>query len=119
MIKNKRNKAQAMVVVFIYISVVSLMGIYMMVYAANLHNMVIREINHEKGFYAGEAALIQSFSQLCNGEAAGAVVNMTFPPPPATPGVAMTVVVQANPGGVVPPDGYTRIRATVSDWQVY
>lgn len=103
--KSKRNKAQAMVVVFIYISVVSLMGIYMMVYAANLHNLVIREINHEKAFYAGEAALIQSFSQLCNGEAAA--VNMTFPP--------MTVVVDA----AAAPDGYTRIRATVTNWQQY
>ena len=114
--KRKRNKAQAMVVVFIYISVVSLMGIYMMVYAANLNKLVIREINHAKGFYAGEAALIQSFSQICNG--GGARVNMTFPPP-AGPGIPMTVVVEANPDGAAPPDGYTRIRATVSNWQLY
>ena len=96
-----------MVVVFVYISVVSLMGIYMMVYAANLHNMVIREINHEKAFYAGEAALIQSFSQLCNG--AGAAVNMTF----GDPADPITVAVDS----AAAPDGYTRIRATVSDWQ--
>ncbi len=103
--KSKRNKAQAMVVVFIYISVVSLMGIYMMVYAANLHNMVIREINHTKAFYAGEAALIQSFSQLCTGRPA--VVNMSFPP--------MTIRVRS----AAAPDGYRRIRATVSNWQQY
>ena len=117
--KSKRNKAQAMVVVFIYISVVSLMGIYMMVYAANLHNMVIREINHTKAFYAGEAALIQSFSQLCNAAPppatiADAVVNMTFPPPPGHTGVPMTAVVTGADIG----NGYIRIRATVSDWQV-
>ncbi|MCG2712191.1 MAG: hypothetical protein L6416_07720 [Candidatus Omnitrophica bacterium] len=105
--KSKRNKAQAMVVVFIYISVVSLLGIYMMVYAANLHNMAIREINHAKAFYAGEAALIQSFSQLCNGGAAA--VNMTFGNP-ATP---ITVAVAGTNIG----NGYIRIRATVSGWQ--
>ncbi len=101
--KSKREKAQAMVVVFIYISVVSLMGIYMMVYAANLHNMVIREINYTKAFYAGEAALVQSFTQLCT--AGAAAVNITFPP--------MSVTVDS----AAAPDGYTRIRATVSNWQ--
>lgn len=101
--KSKRNKAQAMVVVFVYISVVSLIGIYMMLYAANMHNLVIREINYTKGFYAGEAALIQSYSQLCNG--GGAAVNITFPP--------ATVAVNT----VAAPDGYTRIRATVTNWQ--
>ena len=103
--KNRRDKAQAMVVVFIYISVVSLIGIYMMVYAANLNTLVIREINHDKAVYAGEAALIQSFSQLCNGGAAA--VNMTFAP--------MAVVIDS----AAAPDGYTRIRATVSNWQEY
>ena len=102
--KSKRTKAQAMVVVFIYISIVSLIGIYMMMYAVNLHNMVIREINHTKAFYAGEAALIQSFSQLCDGGGAS-VGSMLFPP--------VTVVVDAAGA----PDGYTRIRATVSNWQ--
>ncbi|MFH1092870.1 MAG: hypothetical protein V1739_01790 [Candidatus Omnitrophota bacterium] len=100
--KSKRNKAQAMVVVFIYISVVSLMGVYMMVYAANLNTLVIREINHTKAFYAGEAALIQSFASLCGG---GGVSNMSFPP--------MTVTVDSAGIG----NGYTRIRATVSNWQ--
>lgn len=103
--KSKRNRAQAMVVVFIYISVVSLMGIYMMTYAANLHNLVIREINHEKAFYAGEAALIRAFSQLCNANALSG--NMSFPP--------MTVTINT----AAAPDGYTRIEATVSNWQEY
>lgn len=97
--KSRKNKAQAMVVVFIYISVVSLMGIYMMVYAANLNQLVIREINHTKAFYAGEAGLINSFSQ------GGIALNMSFPPMTAT-------VDTADAGG-----GYTRIRATVSGWQ--
>ena len=96
-----------MVVVFIYISVVSLMGIYMMVYAANLHDLVIRDINHEKAFYAAEAALIQSFTELCNGRAAP--LTVFFPP--------MTAMVEADPDGGSPADGYTRIRATVSNWQ--
>ena len=103
--KSKRNKAQAMVVVFIYISVVSLMGIYMMIYAANLNRIIIREINHAKGVYAGEAALIQSFTQLCAG--GGTNVDIVFPP--------MAVHVD----GAAAPDGYLRLRATVSNWQEY
>ena len=106
--KQKRNKAQAMVVVFIYISVVSLMGIYMMVYASNLHNMVIREINYTKAFYAGEAALIQSFSQLCNASpptAASGAVNMTY--------AEKAIGVTATDIG----DGYFRLVATISNWQ--
>ncbi len=105
-------------VVFIYISVVSLMGIYMMIYAANLNRIIIREINHAKGVYAGEAALIQSFSQLCNGGVAS-VGTITYPPPVGHLGIPMTVIVQANVDGPIPPDGYIRIRATVSDWQIY
>ena len=100
--KSKRNKAQAMVVVFIYISVVSLMAIYMMVYAANMHTMVIREINHTKAFYAAEAALIRGYTDLCAGNP---LTTVEFPP--------MTVVLDA----AAAPDGYTSIRATVSDWQ--
>ena len=104
MSKSKKNKAQAMVVVFIYISVVSLMGIYMMVYAANLNKMVIREMNQTKAFYAGEAALIQSFSQLCVGGVPD--VSMEFP-------FGMTADIDAVSTG----NGYTRIRAIVADWQ--
>ena len=107
MSKSKKNKAQAMVVVFIYVSVVSLMGIYMMVYAANLNQTVIREINYEKGFYAGEAGLIQSF---CEG---GTAETITFPPPPGKTSTPMTVVVTPVDIG----NGYTRIRAVVRDWQ--
>ena len=110
MSKSKKNKAQAMVVVFIYISVVSLMGIYMMVYASNLHNMVIREINYEKGFYAGEAGLIQSFSQLSSG-AGGAAVTMTFGD--------LANPIRVGVTGVSIGNGYTRIRAIVRDWQVW
>ena len=101
--KSKKNKAQAMVVVFIYISVVSLMGIYMMVYAANLNNIVTREINHTQAFYAGEAALIQGFSQMCNEGAAALTMDMGFTTIDVTTAAA--------------PDNYTRIRARVSGWQ--
>lgn len=99
----KREKAQAMVVVFVYISVMSLMGIYMMLYASNLHNLVIREINYQRAFYAAEAGLLHSYSNLCNG--GGGDLNLSFPP--------MTVGVTATGIG----NGFSRIRAIVSDWQ--
>jgi hypothetical protein len=42
----KKNKAQAMVVVAIYISIISLIGVYMMTFVSSLNNQVIREYNH-------------------------------------------------------------------------
>lgn len=107
--KTKRNKAQAMVVVFIYISVVSLMAIYLMMYAANLHSIVIREINHTRAFYAGEAGLIQSLS------AQGAAGTLTVPIPDATSGQVITVNITSTATGI---DGsYREIKAAVSGWR--
>ena len=67
--KTEREKAQAMVVAFIYVSVVALIAVYMITYAKNLHNVVIREIKHSMSFYAGEAALIRAYVALNTGTA--------------------------------------------------
>ncbi|MBU1088186.1 MAG: hypothetical protein KKD05_11810 [Candidatus Omnitrophica bacterium] len=60
--KTDREKAQAMVVSFIYVSIVSLIAIYMMSYAHNLNKVVSRDIKHSMSFYAAEGALIRVMS---------------------------------------------------------
>jgi len=106
--KTKKNKAQAMVVVFIYISVVSLMAIYLMMYAANLHSIVIRNINHTRAFYAGEAGLIQSLARQ------GAGTSLSVPIPDAS-GNVMAVNVASTGTGIG--GTYREITATVSNWR--
>jgi len=98
----KKNKAQAMVVVAIYISVVSLLGVYMMVFASQLNNQVVREYNHLRGVYAGEAGLIVSISRMFTNTANGAVA-LTFSP--------ITVNVTSTAVGV----GF-QLRSVVSNW---
>jgi hypothetical protein len=66
--RSKRERAQAMVVAFIYISVASLMAIYMISYANNLHQIVVREINHSRAFYAGQSGLVRALADLTAGE---------------------------------------------------
>ena len=106
--KTKKNKAQAMVVVFIYISVVSLMAIYLMMYAANLHSIVVRDIAHTRAFYAGEAGLIQSLASQ------GAATSLSVPIPDAS-GNVMTVNVASSGTGIG--GTYRQISATVSNWR--
>ncbi len=65
--RTDREKAQAMVVSFIYVSVVALIAVYMMNYAKNVQNIVVREIKHSMSFYAGEAALIRAYTALHTG----------------------------------------------------
>ncbi|MFH1062999.1 MAG: hypothetical protein V1747_08990 [Candidatus Omnitrophota bacterium] len=99
--KTEREKAQAMVVSFIYVSVIGLIAVYMMAYAHNLHNVVVREIKHSMSFYAGESALIRAMSALHTGVAFPATMAGMTP---------MTVTIaQAAAGG-----GTTRITATVN-----
>ncbi|MCP4648991.1 MAG: hypothetical protein GY853_02760 [PVC group bacterium] len=61
--KNKNNKAQAMVVVFVYISVISLIAVQITTYASSLRKFVGREILHTKAFYAAEAGLIRKMEE--------------------------------------------------------
>ena len=107
----KNIKAQALVIVFVYVSVCMLIGIYMMYYAHSLHNLVVRNINHSKAYYAGEAALITGLSEMFYG---GAVTTGAMSFPVDTGGSSLITV------GLTSTDigsGYRRIRATVSDWQ--
>jgi hypothetical protein len=106
--KNKKNRAQAMVVVFVYISVVSLMGIYLMMYAANLHSIVVREINHTRAFYAAEAGLIRTLARHGSGG------SFTVPIPDAS-GKVMTVDVFSTATGIS--GTYREIKARVSNWR--
>ena len=101
--KNRKDKAQAMVVSFIYLSVLSLMGIYMMSYAKGLNQLIVREVNYAKALYAGEAALMQSYLQRCNGGATAVSFNI----PPMRISVRELDIVGL---------GYTRLEATVEDW---
>jgi hypothetical protein len=100
--KTEREKAQAMVVAFIYVSVIGLIAVYMMTYAHNLHNVVVREIKHSMSFYAAQSAVIRGMSAL-------------HPPLVAFPATMagmtpMTVTIaQVAAGG-----GTTRITATVN-----
>ncbi|MBU1044661.1 MAG: hypothetical protein KJ915_09740 [Candidatus Omnitrophica bacterium] len=86
--KTTREKAQAMVVAFIYISIVSLIAVYMMAYANNLHNVVVRNIKHSMSFYAAEGALIRVMSLLSLGQATPAAMNTA----PMTVGIDIVVV---------------------------
>ncbi len=65
--KNKKNKAQAMVIVFVYLSVISLMGIYMMTYASNLHTFVAKEVKHQKALNAAESGMVMAMVRMSNG----------------------------------------------------
>lgn len=96
----KRESAQAMIVVFVYISVVSLIGIYLMLMAGNLHSLVAREIRLTQAFYAAQAALVRSIE-------AGAARNFEFGP------MTATTTVQADPNGTGLTNLYT---AEVSGW---
>ncbi len=101
--KTKKQKAQAMVVAFIYVCVISLIGIYMMTYAKNLHDIVVREVRHSMGFYAGEAGLINAFASLDHG--GGLPGALSVPP--------MTVTVTEI---VFDAAGRRQLWATVTDW---
>lgn len=115
--KDKKNKAQAMIVVFIYISIVSLIGIYLMLLASNLHEQVIRQINHSRGFYAAEASLINAFLRRSGGTTWGSSV-MTFPATSDTSGAGgggITVnIIRTNIG-----NGVTRLRAIAQSWHTF
>jgi len=99
--KTEREKAQAMVISFIYVSVVALIAVYMMNYAKSLHNVVVREVKHNMSFYAGEAALIRAYVALNTGAA--------FPSSMA--GMTPMTVTIAQVGLA---DGVTRITSTVN-----
>ncbi|MBU4479368.1 MAG: hypothetical protein KKH34_09845 [Candidatus Omnitrophica bacterium] len=98
----KNNKAQAMVIVFVYLSIVSLIGIYLMTYAMNLHDLAVREIYHSRAYYLAEAALIINLTRLYTGLA---VIDF----PEFSP-ITVTVVNQNM--GV----GNRRLVATVDNW---
>lgn len=104
--KTEREKAQAMVVAFIYVSVIGLIAVYMMTYAHNLHNIVVREIKHSMSFYAGESALIRGMSAL-HPPLVGPMI--AFPGTMAGMTPMNVSIAQTNIGG-----GTTRITATVN-----
>jgi len=119
MFKTKNNKAQAMVVVFVYISVVSLLAIYLLTFASNLHNIVVREISHARAFYAAEAVLVGSLVDLWAGtNPAGK--TWSFPVVAGGELISVSVTTQsiANPATVAGPflQPSTRVTATVADW---
>ncbi len=60
----KNKKAQALVAMFAYVSVVSLIGVYITIYAKNLHGAVVRSMNHTKAYYAAEAGMIRMMDQM-------------------------------------------------------
>ncbi len=61
MIKNK--KAQAVFIVFVYVSVASLLAIAQLVFSMNINLLVQRTINHTRGLYAAEAGLICAYAE--------------------------------------------------------
>ena len=101
--KTKRQKAQAMVVSFIYISIVSLMAVYLMSYAHNLHSLVAKELKHSQAFYAGEAAMIRAMTECYRGATVTSSWNLT----PMSISISTTSLT----------GGTRRIRAVVSNWQ--
>lgn len=64
---NKNNKAQAMIVVFVYIGVVSICAVALMYYAAYFNHTVSYQLNHTNAYYAGEAGLVRAATELYNG----------------------------------------------------
>ena len=70
-----RTSAQAMVVVFVFMCVISLTAININSYAHNLHRLVIRDINHLRAWNAAESGLVLWLSQL---------VRSVFPVPVGT-----------------------------------
>ena len=60
----KKEKAQAMVSMFIFISVVAMTAIFVNIYAMNQHSQIIHAMRRAVAFYAGEAAIIYRLDQL-------------------------------------------------------
>ncbi len=129
--KNRNNKAQAMIVVFVYVGVLALIAVYVTTYANNLHRMAVKNINHTKAFYAAEAGIIR---QMAVAQLAADPTNPTtvviaafdFPdlgeiPPGTDPThdrLQCTVTVSVSNAGMAHTDEYW-IRSTVSDWWTY
>lgn len=75
--KKKNNRAQALILVFVYISLVSIVGLSLMTYAGKLRKLVGRHTLRARAFYAAEAGLIMRMTQLYNITAV--TPNITFP----------------------------------------
>jgi len=65
------NKAQAMIIAFVYVSIISLYGIYMINCAADFKSIITRDITRMQAYYAGEAGLMRKMSELYAGTVGG------------------------------------------------
>jgi len=104
--KKFNNKAQAIIIIFVYMGVVSLMGIFLIKYAANLNHLVVQQLNHAKAVNAAEAGVIRRLTERYNGATAGASYSFTFDGMT----VAISDVAMATPNS-------SRIVATISNWR--
>lgn len=121
----KRRRAQAMVVVFVYLCIIFLVAINLHTYAQNMHRLVIRSLNHLRAMNAAEAGIVATLSHMSNSFFAGALdpsgPTFAFPKtaamsslkyPGMTPPCNVTVNVINNTGG-----NYT-VRSRVSGWRI-
>ena len=108
-----------MIIVFVYISLVSIVGLSLMVYASKLKTLVGRHILNKKAFYAAEAGLIMRITQLYNGT--GVTNNIDFPDTTVMAGAydtAWTCVVTTTQTALAAPEDDTFwLRARAIDWR--
>ena len=109
-----RPRAQAMVIVFVYLVIIFLVAIALNIYAQNLHRLVIRHMNHMRALNAAETGMIAKLNHMATtwfdtGTPNTSPLSMNFPtnhPPPH--GVDVTI---DNLTG-----GNYRVHAEVSGW---
>ncbi|MBU0634571.1 MAG: hypothetical protein KKB82_02650 [Candidatus Omnitrophica bacterium] len=106
---DKNNRAQAMIMVFVYIGVVSICAVAIMYYAAGFNQAVVYQLNHAQGYYAAEAGLVHRITELYNGTACTDSFNLEY-----LFGVGNWLQVSLAQENV--PSGL-RITAIVSNWR--
>ena len=60
----KNNKAQAMILAFVYLGAIAILSVVLLYYANSINRQMAKALNHTRAYYAAEAGLVRKLMEL-------------------------------------------------------